>query len=98
MSILDAKDPQSWQIGFEDGIKFCANNILPNINKNEWISVKNRLPNETGRYLCAYLMDGCIFYNDRLFDKERSGEFQHGFQTTQDVTHWMLLPEPPEKE
>lgn len=23
MSITDAKDPESWQIGFEDGIKFA---------------------------------------------------------------------------
>jgi hypothetical protein len=24
MSILDAKDPQSWQIGFEDGVRFAC--------------------------------------------------------------------------
>jgi len=24
MSILDAKDPQSWKIGFEDGLRFGA--------------------------------------------------------------------------
>jgi len=62
---------------------------------SEWISVRDRLPEETGRYLCCYLMDGHRFYNDRWFDKERRHEFKHGFQSCEDITHWTLLIEPP---
>jgi hypothetical protein len=36
MSISDAKDPASWQIGFEDGIKFVIT------NKVFWKSDKER--------------------------------------------------------
>ena len=35
MSITDAKDPASWQIGFEDGIKFAMKVVLPHVLEDE---------------------------------------------------------------
>lgn len=62
----------------------------------KWISVKDRLPEETGRYWC-YVKE----YNDLgishfqwnfAFNVE-----EQGFNTneTEKVTHWMPLPDPP---
>lgn len=52
----------------------------------EWISVKDRLPDVSGRYLTHCDVEGqslvCILY--------------YGFE--KEVTHWMLLPKPPKGE
>ena len=69
------------------------------VTVQEWISVTERLPEETGRYLTAnkrwddkidvfdLWFDGGFWYiddEDDMFDYE--------------VTHWMPLPEPPKGE
>ncbi len=93
MSILDAKDPQSWQIGFEDGVKFCANNILPNINKNEWISVDSKLPKD-GSYLL--LSDGYQITMGWLNHARKEFIQCNTWKTlTDSVKYWMPIPEAP---
>ena len=76
--------------------------------ENEWISVKDRLPNKDGEYLCYrysavvgghcdLLRYGTIYDND----KERTFYFfdsDYGDVEAQNVTHWMELPEPPKGE
>lgn len=63
--------------------------------KPEWISVKDRLPEERCKaYLCS--LDSCLFpgsqYIDiRAFDSD--GKWRNGT-----VTHWMPLPELPKEE
>ena len=53
-----------------------------------WISVKERLPEETGSYLVHDISMGIrVFYFGK--GEVRSGWFG--------VTHWMPLPEPPEE-
>ena len=66
---------------------------------NEWISVKDRLPEENGQYLCVwhYLHEGdkdfmdCLNFWDGAFPWENFGSGHV-------VTHWMLLPEPPKED
>lgn len=57
----------------------------------EWISVKDRLPKEEGRYLVSYDLE-----NNRKLTSLRC--FYSGcpeaFIAT-GITHWMPLPEPP---
>lgn len=57
----------------------------------EWINVKDRLPDVSGRYLTHCDVEGqslvCILYFE---------QFVYGFE--KEVTHWMLLPEPPKGE
>lgn len=57
---------------------------------SEWISVRDRLPEENGDYLVA-LDDGYIgvtwYSADEGFDL---------WADAGEVTHWMPLPEPPE--
>jgi len=54
-----------------------------------WISVEDRLPEESGVYIVHDISMGIrVFYFGK--GEVRSGWFG--------VTHWMLLPEPPEEE
>lgn len=62
---------------------------------NEWISVKERLPEE-GEDVLAYLGEG-IFGICWLL-KDGYWETRDSFLYPDDVTHWMPLPEPPKEE
>ena len=69
----------------------------------EWISVKERLPLSSGRYL---------FYGDEYFTPDHIGDINHyktikaGYWLFGDppwvgnmqFTHWMPLPEPPKED
>lgn len=63
------------------------------LKEREWISVKDRLPDE-GENVLTYgarpFYD--VFYVNRLIDK-KNGEWLYD-----GVTHWMPLPEKPESE
>lgn len=67
----------------------------------EWISVKDRLPEKTGKQRGFYLValsNGVVkelayefeHYNNMLFDVG-------WHETAYPVTHWMPLPEPPKE-
>ena len=65
----------------------------------EWISVEDRLPETKSNVLVHYVHsysqdDGCyalgiVFYNGVRFGLD---------DTAYRITHWMPLPEPPQKE
>lgn len=63
---------------------------------SEWISVKDRLPEENGRYLCIWedcdkKNIDCVNFRDGFFPwEELLGERL--------ITHWMPLPEPPKED
>ena len=59
---------------------------------NNWISVKDRLPEE--EYVLCYQGGSCRTPNIRVgFRSSFSG---HWFPNLYNVTHWMPLPNPPE--
>ncbi len=69
----------------------------------EWISVKDRLP-EHGQDVIVYGPDGVVAYvtymaNDNLlytgFYFDVGGEY---ITLLKGITHWMPLPEPPNKQ
>jgi hypothetical protein len=84
----------------------------------QWISVKERLPEKEGKYLCTsyYKSTNSLHINLYWFtkdfykldrfdfsDKKGVGGFwdsddEWGICHHENVTHWMLLPEPPKKE
>ena len=69
--------------------------ILSGIALN-WISVDDKLPDENGDYLVfgkSYL-GSCIYHCDYFDTKYQDWyKYPHG-----QVTHWMLLPDPPDRE
>ena len=71
--------------GYEDG-------------RPKWIPVTERLPEEDGYYLCnvrSFAFRGSFYAAMLKYDK---GGFIEGHIYTDDVTHWMPLPEPPKGE
>jgi hypothetical protein len=59
--------------------------------KQEWISVDERLPSKSGKYICC-TTKGTILI-ERFYQLDDGGWFSnHKFCT---VTHWMPLPEAP---
>ena len=68
--------------------------------KDNWISVKDRLPNEKGIYLVTYhsyywgnVMPEILIGTDTFRGKTTWAKNKY-----QRVTHWMPLPEPPKGE
>lgn len=62
--------------------------------QNEWISVEDRLPEFDER---VFVTDG--FYVGEGYINPSAQWFRsNGFQRLSDITHWMPLPAPPEKE
>ncbi len=66
--------------------------------QNEWISVKDRLPEKNGRYIttvCKYKDEIDVFdlwYEDDDWYIDE-GDYMYEYE----VTHWMPLPEPPKE-
>ena len=77
-----------------NGVTFAEDINVP----SKWISVKDRLPEHDGRYLCnvkSFSFKGSFYITMLKYDK---GGFIEGRIYTDDVTHWMPLPEPPISE
>ena len=69
--------------------------IANGVTVQEWISVKDRLPEESGGYLAyCWEYDGiCVLYYEVLKTK---GKWRTKWKD--DITHWMPLPQPPKGE
>ena len=61
----------------------------------EWISLKDRLPEQYKSVLCYSLSEGII--TDSFYDKIGEEYWFNGTRETyrDDITYWMPLPEPP---
>lgn len=76
---------------------------------SEWISVKDKLPNENGTYIVythdGKLANGWVWFDDAVVVADYTFGMwwwynKNGidFDITDIVTHWMPLPEPPRME
>lgn len=66
--------------------------------ERRWIPVTERLPETNGQYLCY--VRSCAFRGSHycsILNYDKNG-FRSGHIYTDDVTHWMPLPEPPKEE
>lgn len=88
---------------FEEA-EYLADYLVKNgVTVQEWISVKDRLPEEGEYVLCVLKgfnyggkIQVCKFVPaDKFKDKPYFEHFRNGFPS---VTHWMPLPQLPEKE
>lgn len=64
----------------------------------EWISVKDRLPKDNGKYLVVVCGDKIVgpYVATRFFWNGHFEEFQ--YFPFRHVSHWMPLPAPPKEE
>lgn len=64
----------------------------------QWVSVKERLPEESGDYLvlAKYGMEVMEFITDGEYEPWKPG-FYNSECCWQEVTHWMPLPAPPKE-
>lgn len=60
--------------------------------ENRWISVKDRLPEEEGKYLIC-CSDG--YQTTAEYENKTWLVYTGRYEEIEDVTHWMPLPEPP---
>lgn len=92
-----SEDGDIWKRDIE-----ALNMAIEALARAEWISVKDRLPEKGGTYICRYGFDhgdglgeyrttGCLAY----FTHTVEPQWQHASMGLS-VTHWMPLPEPPE--
>ena len=109
-------DPTCKYYGFEDCFpeRFADYLIAHGVTVQEWISVKDRLPEDSGCYLVVYRdkYNGSISIAFDMYVKCNVGEWwesefacditkQFLWATRlqeQEVTHWMPLPQPPKGE
>ena len=109
-------DPTCKYYGFEDCFpeRFADYLIANGVTVQEWISVDDRLPEDSGCYLVVYRdkYNGSISIAFDMYVKCNVGEWwesefacditkQFLWATRlqeQEVTHWMPLPQPPKGE
>ena len=76
--------------------------IANGVTVQEWISVKDRLPDIDGKYLVARSEGGRYSISVRKFRKEvpcwYTGYCGHWERRTNGITHWRYLPQPPKGE
>lgn len=73
--------------------------ILNGVTVQEWVPVTERLPEDSGYYLVVHRnkYNGSISIAFEMYIKCKIGEWWEN-DYAYDVTHWMLLPEPPKGE
>lgn len=74
---------------------FSANMTIANYEtekENRWISVKDHLPEEEGKYLIC-CSDG--YRTTAEYENKTWLVYTGRYEEVEDVTHWMPLPEPP---
>ena len=65
----------------------------------EWISVEERLPQATGKYLCAVKdKRGSLWTSASVWSLEMKSWFGDYGEIKNIVTHWMPLPDPPKED
>lgn len=64
----------------------------------EWISVKDRLPDRNGWYLVCVWEWVTISWFDTNGKDHAWGDFATCEASTELVSHWMPLPEPPKED
>ena len=86
--------------------------VVNGVTVQEWISVKDRMPEEDGSYIIyikpkcgGYPIKGCFAKNGGDYGEKIEGENvwfdydrEYGFYYISYVTHWMPLPKPPKGE
>lgn len=92
-------DEQRWDSGCWIRYKMFERILKNQPTIGEWISVKDRLPEE-GKFV---LVTGNLYPNKHVggtmaVSRRIDVTYWSGFGRTGNITHWMPLPEPPKEE
>lgn len=94
--LIDALMYCEWIKDYNQQLNYCPN-IANGVTVQEWISVKDRLPN-----ICEPVLVCCDFMGGKAFRVSgrygKNGMLWAGIPESHKVTHWMPLPEPPKGE
>lgn len=97
--VRDALNSVSWDWGDYPDVDEVADHLIANgVTVQKWIPVTEMLPEEDGRYLCntrSFAFPGSFYQTIMKYDK---GGFIEGYIYTDDVIHWMPLPQAPKGE
>ena len=91
-------DVLDWTTGWEE----AANYLIANgVTVQEWISVKDRLPERTGSYIvCTDKGAICTakFYSDLPTGLRYEKPHWNNSRLNKHITHWCEMPQPPKGE
>lgn len=100
-SSLDISSYSEHDKGFDDGLKYVLDLIekAPALTPpNEWVSVDERLPGVSGNYICAVKdKNGSVWTIPAEWSLEMKMWIGAFGEIKNIVTHWMLLPAPPDR-
>lgn len=63
-----------------------------------WIPCSERLPEKHGEYMVCFNLNGTDVIDKRYYGEKSDGTIVWLSICSSDITHWMPLPDPPEKE
>ena len=84
-------DRDQYEKGYRDGL-FLRGELIA--GANEWISVDERLPSESGKYLVC-TKNGNVYQTKFYSYPENKGGHWGQKDKGKNITHWMPLPEAP---
>lgn len=76
----------------DNGVTFATDTNVG----STWISVEDKLP-EPGVVVLVHSKLGCTYFSHRLYNHVEGKPFVIEYSGGWEVTHWMLLPEPPKE-
>ena len=94
--ILNALDQRDAEIAeLRKTLASIKSDVCPPRPEQRWVSVSERLPEEDGKYLTFHDMQeqNVTFQSTVTWDKDRWLHYLADY-----ITHWSLLPPPPETE
>lgn len=85
---------------WEEKIRIIADNLISNgVTVQEWISVKDRLPEAGGYVVCIAKRNPFSRFMPMVARIEKNGWVNPiTEQYISEVTHWMQMPQPPKGE
>lgn len=83
-----------------DALALLKAQDVPETNVGKWISVKERMPEKSGQYLCWFGANKVVIGPaiETYVDEWKAFGRLESLEKYPNITHWMPLPEPPKEE
>ena len=93
------RDPRKCQYEYSYSLMDFCDMLVNATIVNEWISVKDRLPEKSGQYLCWFGANKVAIGPaiETYVDEWKAFGRLESLEKYPNITHWMPLPEPPKE-